>query len=263
MTIVGETACASQPACELQPHALGFDDVHGHLIKRIEGKALAELSRRLSPISNAPIDVVRGLARDDNIVVAEPVLTASPRLTDNDLIDIASTKTQAHLLAISARPQIGRAVTDVLLQRGDRDVFHKLAGNSGAEFSETGFETRVRHPERDEQFAEKVGVRLDVPLRLIRELLLRATEAVGSRLLALAGPENRNQILSALATISEDAHHEAGFQNEHDYEKAHASVAALRSAGRLDEAAVFDFAKSGRHAEIVAALSLLAAPPCR
>jgi uncharacterized protein (DUF2336 family) len=156
------------------------------------------------------------------------VLTASPRLTDNDLIDIASTKTQAHLLAISARPQIGPAVTDVLPQRGDRD--HKLAGNSGAEFSETRFETRVRHSERDDQLAEKVGVRLDVPLRLFRELLLRATEAVRSRLLALAGPENRNQILSVLATISEDAHHEAGFQNEHDYAKAHASVAALRSA---------------------------------
>ena len=31
-----------------------FDDVLGHLIKRIEGKALAELSRRLGPINNAP-----------------------------------------------------------------------------------------------------------------------------------------------------------------------------------------------------------------
>jgi uncharacterized protein (DUF2336 family) len=238
-----------------------FDDVLGHLIKRIEGKALAELSRRLGPISNAPIDVVRSLARDDNIVVAEPVLTASARLTDNDLIDIASTKTQAHLLAISARPQIGPAVTDVLLQRGDRDVFHRLAGNSGARFSESGFETLVRHSERDEQLAEKVGIRLDIPLRLFRELLLRATEAVRSRLLELAGPENRNQIQSVLAAISEDAQHEAGFQNEQDYAKAHASVAAMRAAGQLDEAAIFDFAKSGRYAEIVAALSLLCGAP--
>src|SRR5208282_261591 len=92
-----------------------FDDVLGHLIKRIEGKALAELSRRLGPINNAPIEVVRRLARDDNIVVAEPILTNSTRLSDGDLIDIASTKTQAHLLAISARQQIGALVTDVLL----------------------------------------------------------------------------------------------------------------------------------------------------
>ena len=50
-----------------------FDDVLGHLIKRIEGRALAELSRRLGPISNAPLDVVHRLARDDDIVVAEPI----------------------------------------------------------------------------------------------------------------------------------------------------------------------------------------------
>jgi len=36
-----------------------FDDVLGHLIKRIEGKALAELSQRLGPINNAPTEVVR------------------------------------------------------------------------------------------------------------------------------------------------------------------------------------------------------------
>ncbi len=231
-----------------------FDDVLGHLIKRIEGKALAELSRRLGPIGNAPIDVVRTLARDDNIVVAEPVLTTSARLSDSDLIDIASTKTQAHLLAISARRQIGSAVTDALLQRGDRDVFHKLAGNSGAHFSDNGFETLVRHSESDAQLAEKVGLRLDVPLRLFRELLLRATEAVRARLLALAGPENRSQIQRVLSAISEDAQHEAGFQN--DYAKAHTSVADMRTAGQLNEAAIFEFAKNGRYAEIVAALSL-------
>ena len=238
-----------------------FDDVLGHLIKRIESKALAELSRRLGPINNAPIEVVRRLARDDNITVAEPILTTSLRLSDGDLIDIASSKTQAHLLAISARQQIGASVTDVLLQRGDREVLHKLAGNSGADFSVIGFETLVRHSERDEQLAEKVGLRLDVPLRLFRELLLRATEAVRSRLLALAGPESRNQIQRVLAAISEDAQHEAGFQNEQDYAKAQARVSAMHTAGQLDEAAIFEFAKSDRHADIVAALSLLSGAP--
>jgi uncharacterized protein (DUF2336 family) len=53
-----------------------FNDILEHLIKRIESGALAELSRRLAPIHNAPIEVVRRLARDDNIIVAEPILTA-------------------------------------------------------------------------------------------------------------------------------------------------------------------------------------------
>ncbi len=164
-------------------------------------------------------------------------------------------------MAISGRAQIGATVTDVLLHRGDRDVFHKLAGNSGASFSESGFATLVKHSERDEQLAEKVGLRLDVPLRLFRELLLRATEAVRSRLMALAGPESREQIQRVLATIAENAQHEAGFQNQHDYTEAQAHALAMRAAGELNEAAIFEFAKAGRYADFVAALALICGSP--
>src|SRR5580658_9478036 len=61
-----------------------FDDVLSHLIKRIEGRALAELSQRLGPVNNAPLEVVRQLARDDDIAVAAPILTQSRRLSDHD-----------------------------------------------------------------------------------------------------------------------------------------------------------------------------------
>jgi uncharacterized protein (DUF2336 family) len=234
-----------------------FDDILGHLIKRIESRALAELSRRLAPIHNAPIEVVRRLARD----VAEPILTGSARLSDSDLIEIAGTKTQAHLLAISARPQIGTAVTDVLLQRGNQDVFHTLAENSGARFSARGFETLVQRAESDGRLAEKVGLRLDVPLRLFRELLSRATEAVRARLLELAGPESRRHIQGVLSAIAEDAQHEARRRAEHDYAAAQTGVAALRAEGRLNDAAVFEFASKGQYAHIVTALSALCGAP--
>ena len=238
-----------------------FDDVLGHLIKRIEGRALAELSQRLAPVNNAPIDVVRQLARNDDIVVAAPILTQSHRLSDHDLIDIANTKSQGHLLAIAGRVQIEAIVTDALLQRGDQGVFHKLAENSGANFSEGGFATLVQHSERDVRLAEKVGLRLDIPLKLFRELLLRATEAVRSRLLALAGPESREKIQRVLSAISEDAQHEAGFQNEHDYAQAHTEMLAMKSKGELNETALFKLAKADHYAEMVAALALLCGAP--
>ena len=95
-----------------------FDDVLGKLIHRIETKALAELSSRLAPIDNAPIDVIRRLARNDEIIVAGPVLATSARLTASDLIEVAETKSQRHLLAISGRSQLEEAVTDVLLTHG-------------------------------------------------------------------------------------------------------------------------------------------------
>src|SRR5262249_7367786 len=99
-------------------HVALFDDVLVHLIETIEAKARAELSRRLAPIDNAPPEVVRKLAEDDDIAVAGPILLRSPRLREADLLDIANTKGRDHLLAISARRSIGEAVTDVLVRRG-------------------------------------------------------------------------------------------------------------------------------------------------
>jgi uncharacterized protein (DUF2336 family) len=238
-----------------------FDDVLGHVIKRIEGKALAELSRRLGPISNAPVDVVQRLARHDDITIAEPILTQSARLNDKDLLEIANTKTQAHLLAISGRSQIGAAVTDVLLQRGDAQVVHKLAENSGARFSESGYHNLVKHSGRDERLSEKVGLRLDLPPQLFRDLLSRATEAVRSRLLAVAVPESRNRIQRVLANISEDAHHKAGIRTKQDYSLAYAQALVMRQKGTLSEATLLDAVKKERGAEMLATLSLLCGAP--
>ncbi len=78
-----------------------FDDVICLLARRIESKALSELSERLAAVDNAPIDVIKLLARDDEISVAGPVLAQSKRLTTSELSEIARTRGDAHLLAIS------------------------------------------------------------------------------------------------------------------------------------------------------------------
>jgi uncharacterized protein (DUF2336 family) len=238
-----------------------FDEVLSHLIKRIEGKALVELSGRLSRVDNAPVEVVRRLAWDDNATVASPVLTQSRRLTDQDLVEIANTKSQDHLLAISGRAEVAPTVTDVLLQRGGAPVLHKLAENSGARFSDGGYATLVQRSERDEFLAEKVGSRLDIPIKLFRELLLRATEAVRSRLMALAGPENREKIQSVLDAISEDARRQADLHNEQKYSEAQAHVLELKNKGALNDATFLEFATADRFTEIVAGIALLCEAP--
>ncbi len=240
-----------------------FDDVLGRLINKIEGKAIAELSARLGPLGNAPLDVVQKLARHDDIAIAEPILTHSPRLGDKDLIEIANNKTPAHLLAISGRAQIGTTVTDALLQRGDYDVFHKLAANNGANFSNDGFAALVKQSESDQELAEKVGVRLDIPPRLFQDLLARATETVRARLLSSAGPEYRHRVARILATISDRTHHEAGFQSEQDYEQAHKRALLMLSKSKLNETVLLEDAKAGRYADMITALALLCGAPPR
>jgi hypothetical protein len=240
-----------------------FDEVLGQMIERIERRALIELSRRLAPIANAPTEVVRRLAMDDDIAIAEPVLTNSARLNEKDLVDIAETKTQAHLLAISSRPRIGEPVTDVLVQRGDGAVFRKLADNAGASLSETSFAALVRHAEGDAQLTEKVALRLDIPLTLFRKLLSRATEAVRSRLLAMTDPAHLGPIQSVLATITEDANREVGIPRDQDLAKAFAHISVLQDKRQLDEPSILRFAKLGCYAEIVATLAVLSNTPIK
>src|SRR5262249_60110704 len=135
----------------------------------IETKARAELPNQLAPVGNAPTQVVRRLARDDDIAVAGPLLKQSPRLAETDLVDIAQTKSQAHLLAISERPGIAEPVTDVLVRRGDQEVVRSVADNPEARISEGGFFTLVDRAEKDGVLAEKVGLRPDIPPRLFRD----------------------------------------------------------------------------------------------
>ena len=97
-----------------EEHVALFDDVIGCLIEEIEAKARAELARSLAPVPNAPAGVVRRLAKNDDIEVAGPVLKTA-RLDEPDLKDIAETKSQAHLLALSSRNGIGEALTEVLV----------------------------------------------------------------------------------------------------------------------------------------------------
>src|SRR5262245_27858739 len=239
-------------------HVALFDDVLGRLIDEIEAKARAELSRRLAPVDNAPADVVRRLAKDDDITVAGPVLLRSPRLRESDLLDIANTKGQDHLLAIAARRSIGEAVTDVLVRRGDREVVRSVAGNRGARLSEASFSALVKRAEQDGQLAEHVGQRPDIPPHLFRELVMKATDVVRRRLLAGARPETQAEIRRVLAMISDELNSQA---KPRDYHAAQRVVLALHQEGKLDEPKLVAFATEGKFEETVAALSALCAVP--
>jgi uncharacterized protein (DUF2336 family) len=235
-----------------------FDEVFGLLIAEIETKARAELSSHLAPVRNAPVKLLRTLANDDDIAVAGPVLKLAGRLAEADLVDVAKTKSQAHLQAISARLALGEAVTDVLVRRGDREVAHRVAGNRGARISASGFVSLVKRAQEDGILAEKVGLRPDIPEAMFRELLMKATAVVHARLLASATPEVKAEIWRVLAKVSEEVGARVG---PRDYRAAQRIVLSLDRVGRLDEAALAEFCSDGKYEETVVALATLAKVP--
>ena len=236
-----------------------FDDVLMRLIVEIESKTLAELAHRLAPIDNAPIQLMRRLAKDDDIAIAGPVLRRSARLDESDLVDIAREKGSDHLLAISSRSHIGEAVTDVLVDRGDRDVVRSVATNKGAKFSEASFTNLVKRAESDGILAETVGLRSDIPLHLFRQLVAQATEVVQKRLLAASRPEAQSEIKRVLVEVSREVGTKVALTR--DYRTAQRAVLDMRHAGSLDETQLAHFARSGRFEEMVTALSALCAVP--
>lgn len=115
-----------------------FGDVMARLVRGMEAEARARLAVRLAPIANAPVDVIRLLALDDDASVAGPVLFQSERLPERDLLLVAGSKGKLHLLAVAHRERLSQPVTDMLIARGDHTVLASLIRNRGALFSAAG-----------------------------------------------------------------------------------------------------------------------------
>ena len=143
-----------------------FDAIIKRLSEGVDSKALVELSNRLAVTDTAAPDTVARLGSSDDVAVAGPVLQKSPALTDNHLIGIAKTKGQGHLLAIAARERINNVVTDVLIERGNKNVLRKVTGNNGAAISEDSFARLISEAKGDKALAELVKTRPDIPEEL-------------------------------------------------------------------------------------------------
>jgi hypothetical protein len=227
-----------------------FDEVLARLIESADLESLTNLSVILSGIEMAPRETVGRLASHEEASVAAPVLANSNRLSETHLIEIARTRGRQHLLAISARRALDEMLTDALIRRGDSEVFKALAKNAGARFSETGYAVLVGNAERDESLLEGLGLRLDIPAKLLRRVLGAATDAVWARLSNAARPVVRDRPqLSSVAG--------AAASGPTDYSQAIEQMVALNRAGKLNDSPVNRFAIRGEYTHVVSALSFM------
>ena len=227
-----------------------FDDVLARLIESADVESLTNLSMILSDIELAPRETVCRLALHEEASVAAPVLASSNRLSETHLVEIATTRGREHLLAISTRRALSEMLTDTLIRRGDSEVFKALAQNAGARFSEAGYAALVGSGERDENLLEGLGLRLDIPAKLLRKLLGAATDAVWARLSNATRPvvRDRPQLPNAAS---------AAASGPTDYTQAIEQMVALNRAGKLNDSPVNRFAIRGEYTHVVAALSFM------
>ena len=241
-----------------------FGNVFERLVNTIELRAmadigariaLAELSTQLAPVPQAPASVIRRLARHEDITVAGPVLTESPRLSNEDLIEIAKARGEQHLIAIAGRWWLQEIVTDTLLVQRFPSVSRRLLSNPGARVSAAGFAVILNQAMSDPELAVATGIRADLPAELRVQLLRSATEAVKKRLLLQAPPYLFEEMRSAISAASAGVDRE--LSRERDFVAARMLISQLNRDGRLDEAALLGFARQRRYAETVVALAEL------
>ncbi|KWV59875.1 hypothetical protein AS156_02660 [Bradyrhizobium macuxiense] len=242
-----------------------FDNVLERLVKTIELRALADISARmaltdiseqLAPVAQAPPAIIRRLARNDEIRIARPILQESSRLSAEDLVEIAQTKSEQHLLAVSGRWWLKEVVTDALLARRFASVSRRLVSNPGAKVSARGFAVILAQAEHDPVLAVETGIRADLPSELRLELLHDATEEVRGRLLERAPPHLFEEIRHAIAAVAAGV--ERNMSRVRDFTTARRHVAKLKDSGDLNEAALLGFARQRKYEETIVALADLA-----
>jgi uncharacterized protein (DUF2336 family) len=232
-----------------------FDGVLNILLPETDSDLRGELAERLSGLGNAPPELVRQLARDEEIRIAGPLLRRSPLIDDRLLGEIARLRGQGHLLAISERLTLSSPITDVLVRRGDRDVLRRVAGNDGARLSAIGYGSLIRRAGQDGPLALAIGNRPDLSAPLLKDLLAGAADPVRRQLFEAADPAKKLSINWALSELF-------GLPDEHmpakrDFGPAQRAVVTLLNAGQLNEAAILGFARQHRYEEAVAALSAM------
>lgn len=240
-----------------EDHVGVFDEVISRLAGEIEFRARVELAERLADIANAPRKTVRDLAFDENLAIARPVLERSPRLEEKDLVEIASERGQDHMLAMSSRPDLTPAVTDVLVTRGDEKVVRKVARNDAAKFSDRGYGTMVQRASEDQELQAILTARVDIPQKHVNTLIEAAKEVARREMLAdMDGSEDLlGQALDVGARTVMD---EGGSVAAIDFTGCSARVDEIEAAGELNEDRIQKLLKQDRLADAIVGIARIA-----
>lgn len=244
-----------QDASTLRPDVVDlFDNLLIDLVPHADLAARVDLAERFSQLANAPRHLVGQLARENEILVAGPVLRRSPLLDEPALIEIARLKGQGHLLAMTERPKLSAGLTDVLVERGDRDVIRRAAGNAGAVFSSGGYSELIKRAAQDGVLTLKIGQRDDLSGEQLKELLSGTLDVIRRRLSTVVKPERQAEIKRAIGAI-EEASLPPGPRR--DFSDAQRTVLGLHRGGHLGESALLGFAKAQKYEESIATLSAM------
>lgn len=240
-----------------------FGTVLEQLAYKTTTERRAELANQLALAKGAPTRLMRRLAFD-NIIVARPVLQYSDRLSNKDLVTLASKLSQDHLLAIAHRLKLTPPVTDVIVDRGESSALVTMTQNSGAEFSPEGLSLLEKRAETDLDLNFALGLRPDLNLGLFTRFSkfvkaqLSAEISFGKEATEPSGKSRKSKKEKPDAAAKPgDDNEPAASENGAAGTEADASDEASEVlwTGPLHESALAEIAREGRLEETVCCLA--------
>ncbi len=205
-----------------------FNTVLETMLPTMEQQQKKEVSEQLAPIDSTSHKVAYALASEE-IDIARPMLTTSKALNSEDILQLAKTMGQGHLLAISKRAHLESNVTDVLLERGESPVKQSVAANASASFSDWGSRLLIKLAERDEKIRDTMMERADV------------TEADYDKLISQL-PDNQQMQIRKMRNENESLVHDLF----HEASKVVAKTKLERKATRIDAKVTLKEIRAGR-----------------
>jgi len=179
-----------------------FDDVLCLLIARVE-PGQSRTWQGLAPIDYAPFETIQHLAR---ITKSRwPRQRCCPtRAACGPAISWRSPAPEGRIICspFSGRKNLPEAVTDVIVDRGERKVIRKACKQRQCALFGRRLFHIVARADADDELTEIPRTSYRSPIEFLRDLLRRATNAVRARLAAIAPPELQEEIRRILKTIA-------------------------------------------------------------
>jgi len=139
------------------------------LIHEVEMSVRKALAEKLAADDGAPRSLISMLANDE-IPVAQPILSRSKALHDLDLVEIVRHRTLGHRLAVAMREKLSPVVCNALLERRETDVVTRVIENPGADIAPTMFETLVEESKEVAEYRGPLLHRQDLDPKLARRM---------------------------------------------------------------------------------------------
>ncbi|MEO0879055.1 MAG: DUF2336 domain-containing protein [Pseudomonadota bacterium] len=231
-----------------------FDVIMSKVTQSVETSLRREIAEKLADVAEAPRGLVRQLAHDE-ISVAEPILTRSAALTEDDLIRIVRQRGQGHMKAITKRREVTEAVSAELVERGDKEVLVSLAENRGAKLNSDSMEKLVEHSRTISELQAPMTKRYDLPPQLLTQMYFFVSSALKKEILRRSDMLDPSIIDEAVNSNRVKILKEAVLESQEEVEAARQYIRDRINSNSLNESLLKELIEMRRSTEFLLGFS--------